>query len=144
MSRSGYNEDFGSDGDYPLALYRGTVERAAKGKRGQRFFRDLINALDAMPEKRLIKNSLVEADGVCALGAVAQKRSIDVSAIDTEDYEHHQQLSGMLDIAWQLVAEVEYMNDEMWQIGRETPEQRWERMRHWAESNLVSQATSAT
>jgi hypothetical protein len=45
------------DGDidqWASIRWRGAVKSAASGSRGQAFFRDLITALDAMPEKTLI------------------------------------------------------------------------------------------
>lgn len=53
MSRSGYHEDL-----EPLALgrWRGRVASAMRGKRGQKLLCDLLAALDAMPEKRLISD----------------------------------------------------------------------------------------
>lgn len=52
MSRSGYTDD----DDDPLATgrWRAQVRSAIRGKRGQAFLRELIAALDAMPEKALI------------------------------------------------------------------------------------------
>lgn len=54
MSRSGYVDDCEN-----LELYRATVERSIKGKRGQAFLRELAAAMDAMPEKVLIAEELV-------------------------------------------------------------------------------------
>ena len=85
MSRSGYSDS--DDFDYwELNLYRANVERAISGKRGQAFLRELIAALDALPEKKLISESLADADGVCALGSVARSRGITdkVVGIDPE------------------------------------------------------------
>lgn len=85
MGRSGYSDD----NDDPLALgrWRAQVESAMRGKRGQRFFRDLIAALDALPEKKLVKNELETKGGaVCALGALARLRGVVLTGLDTEDY----------------------------------------------------------
>lgn len=133
MSRSGYSDD-GEN----LAMWRGQVASAIRGKRGQAFLRELIEALDAIPEKRLIKNDLQKADGaVCAIGSVAVRRGIDMAPLDIDDPEA---LSRVFGIAPQLVAEIEYMNDEGgW---RETPEQTWSRMRAWAVENLRDNPSS--
>lgn len=73
MSRSGYTDD----GDN-VAMWRGQVASATRGKRGQRFFRDLVAALDAMPEKRLIRDAL-EADGeVCAIELNTLRRDVEI------------------------------------------------------------------
>lgn len=58
MSRSGYSDDDDDDGGSRLNLWRGAVERAIKGKRGQAFLRELGAALDAMPDKRLTTGEL--------------------------------------------------------------------------------------
>ncbi len=134
MSRSGYTDDY--DNDWSLICWRGQVASAIRGKRGQAFLRDLIEALDAMPEKKLIADNLVSDGGVCAIGAVAVKRGIgpDVAALDTEDDNHRYSLARMFNIAHQLVSEIEWMNDDAgW---HDTSEQRWSRMRRWAQSNL--------
>jgi len=56
LSRSGYSDDY--DDERMAALYRGAVASSMRGKRGQAFLREMIEALDAMPEKRLIADSL--------------------------------------------------------------------------------------
>lgn len=130
MSRSGYIDDY----DYEYAgLYRGTVARATKGKRGQAFFRELAEAMDAMPERVLIAGELVNEYGdCCPIGAVCLKRGVDTSGID---YEAPEQVAAAVGIAQCLAAEIEYMNDE-W-LPRESPEQRWKRMREWVGKQIV-------
>lgn len=58
MSRSGYGD--GDDFD-PLAVgrWRAQVRSATRGKRGQAFLKGILEALDAMPEKRLVRSVLV-------------------------------------------------------------------------------------
>lgn len=123
MSRSGYTDDCEN-----LAMWRGQVASAIRGKRGQTMLRDLVQALDAMPVKALIAGDLVTDDGcVCALGALGQKRGVNLDSLDTYDYD---ELGKTFDIAHQLAQEVMYENDEgHW---KETPEQRWARVRAWA------------
>ena len=131
MSRSGYSDDY--DGN-ELAMYRGVIASATRGKRGQRFFVDLAGALDAMPVKRLIANDLVCDGEVCALGALGQKRGVaGMEDIDTYDSD---ELGKMFDIAHQLAAETMYFNDEAGPYGGETPEQRWQRVRSWAAQQI--------
>ena len=60
MSRSGYSDD--CDGS-ALQLWRGAVNKAMTGKRGQRLLVDIASAMDAMAEKRLIAEDLISADG---------------------------------------------------------------------------------
>ena len=88
MSRSGYSDDY-NDEHGALAMWRGRILSATKGKRGQQFFRDLVAALDAMPEKRLIANSLEDDDtgAVCALGCLAKAKGAVLDPDDTTDYD---------------------------------------------------------
>jgi hypothetical protein len=129
MSRSGYSEDLDS---WDLIRWRGQVTSAIRGKRGQQFFRDLVMALDAMPEKVLIAKELENDEGVCALGSLGKARGIDISVIDPEN---PQQVSEMFNIAQCLAQETVYINDERggW---NESPQHRWERVRRWAENQL--------
>ena len=133
MSRSNYSDD----ADYP-ELWRGAIASATKGKRGQKFFRDLLAALDAMPEKVLIAEELIEEDGsVCAMGSLGKVRGIDMSKLDPEDYDG---VANTFGIAHCLAQEVAYMNDE-WTYG-ETPEARYLRMRKWVQSQIKEEAIS--
>lgn len=132
MSRSGYIDDADQK---DLAMWRGRVMSAMRGQRGQRLLRDLATAMDAMPVKRLISGDIVRDGEACALGAVCQHRQLpNLEEIDPDDGDHHEDLSGMLDVAECLIREVEYENDEgAWS---ETPEQRWTRMRRWVDRRL--------
>jgi hypothetical protein len=129
MSRSGYTDDCEN-----LGLWRGTVSRAIAGKRGQAFLRELIEALDGMPEKILARGHLQAPGGeVCALGAVGVKRGIELGAISYD----HDSLSDTFGIARALIKEIEFENDDgapYWV--EDTPELRWSRVRNWAAENL--------
>lgn len=135
MNRSGYSDGW----DEGVAMWRGVIASATRGKRGQRFFRDLVGALDAMPAKRLIANAIQTTEGdVCALGAIGRHVGRDPApldkAVNNEDFEA---LGEAFDIASQLAQEVMWENDEAgpWR-GDETPEQRWVRVRKWAASQI--------
>lgn len=133
MSRSGYYDC--CDG-WDLIRWRGAVKSAIRGKRGQAFLRELRDALDAMPEKRLIANALRSESGeVCAIGAVGVARGVDMATIDPEDRE---QVSEAFGIAETMAAEIVYENDEAYWRGPETPEHRWQRMRDWVEEHLTT------
>lgn len=107
-----------------------------RGKRGQTFFRDLVSALEAMPEKRLIPEALIKDGEVCALGALGVKRGYaDLKEIDPEDAER---IAGTFGIAEPLARETAYQNDEYGDC-EETPEQRWVRMHAWAKSQLKTE-----
>lgn len=116
MSRSGYSDDY----EYGV-LWEQAVIRAAKGYRGQHLLCKLRDALDAMPVKRLIQGVIKDHRGdVCAFGA------LDPNVVG--DYEADE-LAKHFGIARALAADIVYMNDEIgW---RETPEERWSRMRAW-------------
>lgn len=126
MSRSGYSEDYEF-----LELYRANVDRALKGKRGQKFLKALLLALDALPAKRLISEQLVDDYGeVCAIGALCKMRGIDTSKID---YYDPGEVAKAVGVPWCLAAETEYINDDI----TETPEQRWQRVRTWVASQIT-------
>lgn len=75
MSRITYNEEE----DYPgqFELWQANVERSLGGRAGQQALRELLAALDALPEKRLIEGHLVKNGEVCTIGAlIVEKKSI--------------------------------------------------------------------
>lgn len=107
MSRSGYSDD--CDG-WALLRWRGAVTQAIRGKRGQAMLRELLAALDTMPAKRLVAESLVSPDGeVCALGALGHARGLNMESIDVEDRQAVAQAFG---VAEALAAEIMFLNDE--------------------------------
>lgn len=126
MSRHDYSDDLDP---LDLGRWRGRVASAIRGRRGQKLLRDLRDALDAMPEKRLIAGELMQEGEVCALGAVGLARGCDMTGVDPEDSERVAQL---FDIAEPLAREIVYENDE----GRMKPEARWKYMREWAEKHI--------
>lgn len=126
MSRSNYSDDLDQ---WDLIRWRGQVASAIRGRRGQRLLIDLIAALDALPEKVLITEELINSDGdYCALGAVGARRGIDMAQLDPEESET---VAEAFDIADQLAREITYINDECGRHG-ETPQERWQRVRNWA------------
>lgn len=129
MSRSGYSDDIEQ---WDLIRWRGQVASAIRGKRGQAFLRELRDALDAMPEKKLIAHELQnDCGGVCAIGSVGVQRCVDMAPLDPED---PQGVAAAFGIAHQLVQEIEWMNDEAgW---HDTPEGRWARVRGWVADNI--------
>lgn len=161
MSRSGYSDD--CDG-WDLIRWRGAVASAIRGKRGQAMLQEMLQALDAMPDKRLVSESLVTSDGdYCTLGALGRARGMDMGGIGPEDRESVARAFG---ISEALAAEIMYLNDEgvvsntRWieveicgpvrpnfpewgkhsktvSIANENAaKQRWSYMRSWVESNL--------
>ena len=136
-------------------MWRGMVASATRGKRGQQFFKDLLSALDAMSEKRLIADLLEDgpAGEVCAIGALGRARGVDMRALDPECPE---QVAPIFNIAECLAQEVVYMNDEYsryvhfelpgpprypykahdWYRREITPEERWQHMRDWVSKQI--------
>lgn len=144
MSRSGYSDDVNN---WDLIRWRGSVTSATRGKRGQAMLKDLLVALDAMPDKRLAYGTLVAADngGFCTLGVALKARGIDPEPIDamfSEDEGTYatETAAAALDIAAPLAKEIAYLNDDDWYdygTSNETPEHRWMRMRDWVVSQIT-------
>jgi hypothetical protein len=141
MSRSGYSDDCSG---WDLICWRGAVKSALSGRRGQAFLIELRDAMDAMPEKRLVTDTL-EAEGqFCTLGVLGAKRGLDMAGIDSHCRESVSQAFG---IAEAMAAEIVFENDEhpghpeqqadgSYKWVAESPERRWQRMRKWVDSNI--------
>lgn len=132
MSRSGYDEEY--DG-WALIRWRGAVNSAIKGKRGQAFLRELLTALDALPEPRLISHELQDGNGeVCAIGSVGIKRGIEMQHIDVESTKRIGEIFG---IPRALVAEIEFVNDNDFGARASKPEEVFLRVRAWVVEHLA-------
>ena len=122
MSRHGYHEDLGSEDQWAYIRWRGAVASATRGARGQAMLRDLLAALEAMPDKRLVAESFVEPEegACCTLGALCVARGVDVSdlqAVDPDDFcgdEAADIMADRLGVARALTAEIMYENDSAW------------------------------
>jgi hypothetical protein len=134
MSRSNYSYEV--DDQRQAIMCRGSVVSALRGARGQKLLKDIVVALDALPEPKLIAEELEADSCFCALGAVANLRGVDFSKLNEHYAPHH--LSKPLNIADALAAEVMYMNDEAGMYN-ETPESRWARMRNWAQERILKE-----
>jgi hypothetical protein len=143
MSRSGYSDC--DDDNWALIKWRGQVASTIRGKRGQAFLRELVDALDAMPDKRLIANDLqrfgytpvgVVSEGVCAIGSVGLRRGVDMTALDPENPKG---IAAAFGIPHQLVREIEWLNDDGAMLD-DTPEKRFHRVREWARSKIKEPA----
>ena len=143
MNRHGYTDD--CDGDtWSTIRWRGAVKKAIKGKRGQAFLRELLAALDELPEKFLVESKLENEDGgVCAIGAVCKRRGIKApewfNDEDVDPGEYRDALSEILGIAPVLISEIAYENDE----GNRDDESRFRHMRSWVQ-NCIKQDVSTT
>jgi len=160
MSRSGYVDE-----PEFLELWRASVERAIKGKRGQALLRELADALDAMKDKRLYAMKFATADGeYCALGVLAAKRGVKVDDLGDGDDCDPSEVGRRFDIARAMAAEIMYVNDgsvsdyyrrevleicgpvRPWQSHSfyrfvkddDHPKKRWQRVREWVRDNQRS------
>lgn len=147
MSRSGYVDD--ADDQWSMIRWRGAVASTIRGRTGQAFLRELLAALDAMPEKKLIAHELEQDGNVCAIGALGRVRGVDMSRLDPENYNAVAHAFG---VNPKLVQELVYVNDEHWfwftddkgrilkdENGKDmklTPEARWRKMRAWVEKKI--------
>lgn len=142
MSRSGYTDD--CDDYLALGRYRAQVASSIRGRKGQAFLRELAAAMDAMRDKELIAQELVNEYGdCCTIGVVCKARELDVSEVDPEEPES---VGALVGISHQLAAEIAYENDECSRMHKdengkwrqETPAERWQRMRKWVDSKLAA------
>ncbi len=79
MSRISYSDEEDVPGQF--ALFQANCRRSLQGKAGQIALRELEAALLALPDKRLIAEKLIDADGeVCAIGALAKYKGRDLIA----------------------------------------------------------------
>lgn len=131
MSRSGYYDD--CDG-WDLIRWRGAVASAMRGARGQAFLKEMAAALEVMPEKKLIAEELESGDYVCAIGAVGRARGTPMAGIDPENYT---KIARTFGISEALAREVMFENDGR---RRESPEERWVRMRTWVRNHIKQEA----
>lgn len=137
MSRSGYSDSLDN---WDLIRWRGAVASAMRGKRGQAFLREMLAALDALPEKKLIAHELQnEAGEVCAIGSVGRARGMDMKGIDVDEPAC---VGSAFGIPRALAAEIEWENDEATWRGRETPEERFGRVRQWVAAQISKSGDS--
>jgi hypothetical protein len=92
------------------------------------FFNDLLAALDALPSRRLIDAELDNGVDCCALGAMLRHRGIEVPEDDDTA-----EVAAELGVDSGLAFEVVNVNDHS---ASETPEDRFIRVRAWAEECL--------
>ncbi len=168
MSRSGYNEE--DCDNWALIKWRGQVASATRGKRGQALLRELLAALEAMPEKKLYSGSFATADGeFCTLGVLGAKRGTKMDDLGDAYAGCDTDLVGeRFGIARQLAAEIMFYNDEAigdWDwidveingplrpFDRRTQSvrvptvdaasRRWAFMREWVEKHIVPEKVTS-
>jgi hypothetical protein len=155
--RINYTEDEDRPGQF--ALWDANVRRSLRGKAGQLALRELEQALLAMPEKRLIKDELVDADGdVCAVACYARHKGLDLSQFDPEEESDEVGVAAGMPrlVAWKLVALNDVVLDTVWEVAHGpvqrgfgtykggvahvrdmTPEERYERVLAWVRRHLM-------
>ena len=131
MSRVEYNEDY----TWGQIRWAGAAKRAIYGRPGQAFLRELREALLALPEPKLIADDFITSAGeVCALGAVAKARDVDMSGIDSDE-----DVANRLGITYTLAWEIMSQNDGLG-LGpygiTVSPEQRYLHVLQWVESHI--------
>ena len=132
MSRSNYSDDCDS---WEIIRWRGAVNSAIKGARGQKLLRDLATAMDAMPKKHLIAYQIIDFEGnFCALGVVGNARGISHETLYGVDPEDANAMASLFDIAPALVQEIVCMNDDDYPSMK--PDTRWSCMREWVRSQI--------
>jgi len=140
VSRAGYSDD-----PDPVAtvLYEQALRNAMHGKRGKAILRDLADALDAMPVKELGAGFVKRGDCVCAIGALAAHRGVDLKEFDVEADEYDEdgdwsteRIAEELDAPTCIVRAIVYGNDELGPT-TETPSERWARIRSWVGQKLA-------
>lgn len=130
--RFNYSEDEDFDGQFEL--YEANCSRSLCGKKGQAELRILRDALLAMPKKELIHEALHDEDGgMCAIGAYAQAKGVDIKTLDPEDAtDEVGQEAGMPRlVAWTVV-----MKNDI-DFDRHTPEKRYQAMLNWVNLQIL-------
>jgi hypothetical protein len=136
------------DGDYDtddygeLRMYgwENATNRAFNGKRGLVVLQEMERALLALPQPRLIANYVAHEGEVCAVGAFAKYKGVDLAefeALDEDEADSNDTANlgiraGMQrTIAWTLA----HMNDEV--CSRKTPEERFEYVLGYVRSMIL-------
>ncbi len=154
--RLNYSEEEDRPGQF--ALWEANCRRSMRGKRGQQALRELEAALLALPEKRLIHNSLTDDDGgVCAIACYAKHKGVDLSRYDPEDESDQVGIDAGMPrlVSWAVVALNDLTLDTVWEVAEGplgrwdatykggiplirdmTPEERYERVLAWVRKQL--------
>lgn len=141
MSRS--DQDYYNDGPNTAGIWAATFRRAVRSERGQKVLTELLTALDAMPEHRLIRGDWCDTGGdVCALGALHVYRKTqqlgapwcEAQAVSAQELQEHYvgSLNGSTWTAFDLLGIQKtiawFVADTNDAFGKETSEERWVRV----------------
>ncbi len=132
--RIDYSDDETFAGQFEL--WQANCRRSLRGRKGQSALRDLEAALLTLPEKRLIRDVLVDDDGgMCAVGCYAKHKGLDLAKFDPECESDRVGIQAGMPrlVAWKVVA----LNDiELGTPFDLTPEERYERVLAWVREQL--------
>ena len=119
--REGDNE---GPNTYPLCL-----RSQLRSKKGQAFLREILGALDALPEKKLIGDAIAKDGCTCGLGALAVQRrvaagedrdavlaelaaiNVDTTSADFDGEDMHDWAARVMDAPVYLACEIASLND---------------------------------
>jgi hypothetical protein len=135
--------------------YRGALRNAIKGKRGQAFLKELLEAIEALPEKKLAVGAFRDRDGCAsALGALALKRGHSPDELAGFHYMTPDQLARFFGIQPVLIRHIVHMHDveipficayrhnnitlEI-EDDEETRAEAWRDMHNWLNRSIVTQ-----
>jgi hypothetical protein len=124
--------------------WAGALRSAIRGRRGQQFLRDLVNALDALPEPELSAGALEDEETgcCCAFGAVRRFRgaeSVPLYFHPMEEDVTPDHLTEPFDVSRALAWEVVEANEGWCKSNSpETRRQRFKEVRRWAVGALLS------
>lgn len=135
------------------ALQERALENCIKGKKGQKYLREMERALLAMPVKRLIQSAFCEKGEVCAVGSVAVQHLVDagksredalkeleaeylkwIEDDDDEQSEAYEFTRDYVDAANTLAWQIVYQNDYR---DHNSPEDRYARVLQWVQSRII-------
>jgi hypothetical protein len=138
MSRFTFN--YSNDEDYPgqCALFQANCYRSIRGKKGQKELKELRAALLSLPDKRLGRGSLQDEEGVvCAIGAYAKHKGLDLSKFDPEEATDEVGMAAGMPalVAWMVVSLNERVPRGL-TPERRFPEKRYRVMLSWVESQI--------
>lgn len=145
MTRLHYYDDDSDPSQEGLAA--GALRSAIRGERGQRFTRDLVQALDALPSPELAAGALEdEKTGCCcALGAVRRLRGADAVPLWFDPMEEDMApdvLAKPFNISETLAWAVVQANEGgMTGNDESTRRLRWKQVRDWAARQLIPTTT---
>jgi hypothetical protein len=146
MTRLYYDDDLDPSRE---GLVAGALRSAVRGKRGQRFIRDLVQALDALPSPELAAGALEDEDTecCCAFGAVRRFRGSDAVPLWFDPMEEDLTPDHLAEpfnvsetLAW---AVVQVNEDGMTGNDVSTRRHRWNVVKDWAIRQLIPTTPNA-